>query len=97
MSEGCSSTHSGVAPELGHLSSPHGRQQGLPDLHLEHLPDKDLSRSAGQSAVVDDRAFKVVQQRLEMENQLGWKEGAGDRKCQTVEINRLNYSSTKYT
>ncbi len=82
MCEVCSLTHNGVTPEFSHLSDPHGRQQGLPDLHLEHLSDKDLSWPAGESAVIDDCSFKVVQQRLEMENQLegrreqtrGWEE-----------------------
>lgn len=66
----CISTHSGIAPELSHLSCPHGHQKGLPHLHLEHFPNKDLSWPAGQSAVIDDCSFKVVQQCLEMENQL---------------------------
>lgn len=65
-----SRTHNGVTPELCHLSDPHGRQQGLPDFHLEHLSDKDLSRSADQSAVINDRSLKVVQQGLEMEDHL---------------------------
>lgn len=76
-------THHGVTPELSHLSDPHGHQQGLPDLHLEHLSDKDLSWSACHSAVINDRSFKIIQQRLEMENQLGWKEGR-------TEINKCN-------
>lgn len=76
----CVVTHSGVTPELSHLSDPHGHQQGLPDFHLEHLSDKDLRWSGSQSTVIDDCPFKIVQQRLEMENQLGWKQGAGDRK-----------------
>lgn len=67
----CAETHSGVAPELSHLSDPHGSQQGLPDFHLEHLPDKYLRWSASQSTVIHNGSFKIVQQRLEMENQLG--------------------------
>lgn len=67
----CAETHSGVAPELSHLSDPHGSQQGLPDFHLEHLSDEYLRRSAGQSTVIHDGAFEIVQQSLEMENQLG--------------------------
>lgn len=70
-------THHRIAPELSHLSDPHGRQQGLPDLHLEHLAHEDLGRPAGQSAVVDDRPLQVVQQRLEMENQLEAEAGEG--------------------
>lgn len=71
MSEVCSSTHSGIAPELSHLSDPHGHQQGLPDFHLEHLSDKDLSWPTSQSTVIDDGSLKIVQQCLEIENQLG--------------------------
>lgn len=75
----CAETHSGVAPELSHLSDPHGSQQGLPDFHLEHLPDKYLCRSAGQSTVIHNGSFKIVQERLEMENQLGNTErGTGE-------------------
>lgn len=80
MCKVCNSTHNGITPELSHLPDPHGPQQGLPDLHLKHLSEKDLRRHASQSTVIDDRSFKVVQQRLEVENQLGWKEGAQDRK-----------------
>lgn len=85
----CISTHSGIAPELSHLSCPHGHQKGLPHLHLEHFPNKDLSWPAGQSAVIDDCSFKVVQQCLEMENQL---EGAGDRNTKRVGIYEWNYA-----
>lgn len=63
-------THHRITPELSHLPNPHGRQQRLPDLHLEHLPHEDLRWPPGQPAVVHDRSLKVVQQRLEMENQL---------------------------
>lgn len=70
-------THHGVTPELCHLPNPHGHQQRLPHLQLEHLPHEDLRWPPGPSAVVDDRSLKVVQQRLEMENQL--EAGAGER------------------
>lgn len=70
-------THHRITPELSHLSNPHGCQQGLPDLHLKHLAHEDLSRPAGQSAVVDNRPLEVVQQRLEMEHQLEAEAGEG--------------------
>lgn len=63
-------THDGVAPELRHLPGPHGAEQRLPDLHLEHLAHDDLHGDAGLPAVIDHRPLEVVLQRLEVEGDL---------------------------
>lgn len=84
-------THSGVAPELGHLADPHGSQQGLPHFHLEHLSNKDLSRPSCPPAVIHDRAFKVVQQRLEMENQLGYRGRRSEKEKKGHFLNPLSF------
>lgn len=63
-------THDGIAPELRNLPRPHGAEQRLPDLNLEHLAHDDLHGHAGLPAVIDHRPLKVVLQCLEVESDL---------------------------
>jgi len=71
-------THNGIAPELRNLPRPHGAQQCLPDLNLEHLAHDDLHGHAGLPAVIDHRPLKVVLQCLEVESDLPQRKRGGD-------------------
>lgn len=71
-------THNGVTPELCHLPNPHGAEQCLPDLQLEHLAHDDLHGHASFPAVIDHRALKVILQRLEVEGELPQREPRGE-------------------
>lgn len=66
-----SSTHNGVAPEFGHLSDPHGGQQRLPDVQLEHVADHYLHGCPHHFAVIDHCAVVVTQLGAEVERHLG--------------------------
>lgn len=63
-------THDGVAPELGHLTSPHGGQQGLPNVQFEHVADHYLHGPPDNLAVVYHRALIVAQLGAEVERHL---------------------------
>ena len=63
-------TYDGVAPELGHLADPHGRQQDLPDLQLEHVPNDDVHGVAHLLAVVYHRPLLVTFHGSEMKGHL---------------------------
>lgn len=67
-------THNGITPELCHLPNPHGAEQRLPDLQLEHLAHDDLHGHASFPAVVDHCPLKVILQCLEVEGELPQRE-----------------------
>lgn len=69
-----SSTHNGVAPEFGHLSDPHGGQQRLPDVQLEHVADHYLHGCPHHFAVIYHCAVIITQLGAEVERHLGRKE-----------------------
>lgn len=71
-------THNSVTPELCHLPNPHGAEQRLPDLQLEHLAHDDLHGHASFPAVIDHRPLKVIFQRLEVEGELPQREPCGE-------------------
>lgn len=63
-------TYNGVAPELGHLADAHGRQEHLPDLQLEHVPDDNVHGVAHALAVVYHRPLVVTFRGAEVEDHL---------------------------
>lgn len=73
--ERMSLTHGDIAPELGHLSDPHGGEQGLPDLQLEHVPDHHLHWHARHLTVIYHRTIIITQLCTEMEGHLWRREG----------------------
>ena len=53
-------TYDGVAPKLGHLADPHGRQQDLPDLQLEHVPNDDVHDSSLLDKDMEQQAWEIL-------------------------------------
>ena len=72
-------TYDGVAPELGHLADPHGRQQDLPDLQLEHVADDDVHGVAHLLAVIYHRPLLITFHGSEMKGHLVTKRGDPDQ------------------
>lgn len=66
----CVATYDGVAPELSHLTQPHGGQQRLPHLQLEHVANDDVHGLPHLLAVVDHRAFFITLHCSEMKGHL---------------------------
>lgn len=63
-------TYDGVAPELGHFPKPHGRQQRLPHLQLEHVAEDDAHGLAHLPAVIYHRVLLVTLRGSEMKRHL---------------------------
>lgn len=63
-------TYDGVTPELGHLADAHGRQEHLPDLQLEHVPDDNVHGVAHALAVVYHGPLVVALRGAEVEDHL---------------------------
>lgn len=68
-------TYDGVAPELGHLADAHGRQEHLPDLQLEHVPDDNVHGVAHALAVVYHGPLVVTFRGAEVEDHLAAETG----------------------
>lgn len=71
-------TYNGVAPILSHFTEPHGCQQGLPHLQLEHVANDDAHGLAHLPAVINHCVFRITLHSSEMKGHLVPKtEGPG--------------------
>lgn len=63
-------THNDVTPELGHLTDPHGGQQGLPDVQFKHVANHYLHGRPNRLAVIYHCAFVITQLGAEVKHHL---------------------------
>lgn len=63
-------THNCVAPELCHLSDPHGGQQSLPDVQLKHVANHNFHGCPHHFAVIYHCAVIITQLGAEVERHL---------------------------